>query len=74
MVALEPRLFFKSRPAARFALVRLHCYRVDEKGTSVFIEHVKKHIEQVFLYGRSLGQQGGWRGCPLYLPLMDKHT
>lgn len=58
MVALEPRLFFKSRPDACFVLVSLHCYRVDEKGTSVFIEHVKNHIEQVFLYGRVWGGGG----------------
>lgn len=27
--------------------VSLHHYRVDERGTSVFMEHVKNHIEQV---------------------------
>lgn len=37
-------------------LVSLHHYRVDERGTSVFMGHVKNHIEQV----------GGVRGvaCP----------
>lgn len=53
MVALEPRLFFKSRPAERFAIVSLHCYGVDEKGASVFMEHVKNHIEQVFYMAES---------------------